>query len=293
MDFKAGSLGSSTDQQLRCVVETAIENLFPDAASRRTQYNHGLNAIRQERLENVKMPLRDHFHSPLVDVRHWHSFHNAWATYLAEDLNSRLPDGYFAEPHVQFGIEIDVAALHDQSEAATVDKQNSAESAYVSWKPSSPTAVIDFPFVTDIVELLVFKNQAGPVLAGAIELVSPANKDRPQSRDSFIAKCRNYLQVGVGLVIVDTVTSFRFNLHRELLADLNHDEIDANPCFLYASSYHLIESGSTKMQIWNEPLALREVLPMMPLWLDHNFCVPVDLEVTYEHTCRKLRITDS
>ena len=57
------------------------------------------------------MVLLDHFRSPLSDRRHWHSFHNAWATYLAEDLNQRLPQGYFAESNVQFGIEIDVAAF--------------------------------------------------------------------------------------------------------------------------------------------------------------------------------------
>ena len=59
------------------------------------------------------MPLLDHFHPPLSARRHWHAFHNAWATYLASDLNSLLPQGYFAEPNVQFGIEIDVATFEE------------------------------------------------------------------------------------------------------------------------------------------------------------------------------------
>jgi hypothetical protein len=33
------------------------------------------------------MPLLDHFRPPLSGRRHWHSFHNSWATYLAADLN--------------------------------------------------------------------------------------------------------------------------------------------------------------------------------------------------------------
>lgn len=49
------------------------------------------------------MPLLDHFHPPLSQHRHWHAFHNAWATYIAEELNLNLPRGYFAEPNVQFG----------------------------------------------------------------------------------------------------------------------------------------------------------------------------------------------
>lgn len=50
------------------------------------------------------MPLLDHFRPPLSLRRHWHSFHNSWATYLAADLNRQLPPEYFAEANVQFGI---------------------------------------------------------------------------------------------------------------------------------------------------------------------------------------------
>ncbi len=46
------------------------------------------------------MGLLDHFHPPLSSRRHWHAFHNAWATYIASDLNRKLPEGYFAEPNV-------------------------------------------------------------------------------------------------------------------------------------------------------------------------------------------------
>ena len=56
------------------------------------------------------MPLLDHFRPPLAGRRNWHGFHNAWATTIAYDLNARLPAGYFAEPNVQFNLEIDVAA---------------------------------------------------------------------------------------------------------------------------------------------------------------------------------------
>ena len=63
------------------------------------------------------MSLQDHFGPPLGLRRHWHAFHNAWATYISSDLNARLPEGYFAEPNVQFGIEIDVAAFEEADHA--------------------------------------------------------------------------------------------------------------------------------------------------------------------------------
>src|SRR4051794_35993917 len=145
------------------------------------------------------MPLLDHFRPPLEGRRNWHAFHHAWATFIAVDLNARLPAGYFAEPNAQFGIEIDVAAFDDL--------RAPGERPVVDWMPPAPTATIPLTIVTDSVEVAIFATEEGPILAGAIELVSPANKDRPAHRDAFTSKCAAYLQAGVGLVVVDVVTS--------------------------------------------------------------------------------------
>src|SRR5690348_16876888 len=139
------------------------------------------------------VPIQDHFRPPLSTRRHWHAFHNAWATYLASDLNSRLPDGYFAEANVQFGIEIDVATFDESG----------GEVSSSGWSPPAPVQTIPFVAATDIVEIVVYDSTAGPVLAAAIELVSPANKDRPAHREAFVSKCETYLQVGAGLIVVD------------------------------------------------------------------------------------------
>ena len=42
----------------------------------------------------------------------------------------------------------------------------------------------------------------GATLVAAIELVSPGNKDRPEARLAFAAKCVSYLTRGVGLIVV-------------------------------------------------------------------------------------------
>jgi hypothetical protein len=72
--------------------------------------------------------------------------------------------------------------------------------------------------LTDVIEVQVFSTSAGPILVGAVELVSPANKDRASHREAFVTKCASYLQQGIGLVIADVVTERRANLHAELLA---------------------------------------------------------------------------
>src|SRR5262245_9728908 len=153
--------------------------------------------------------LQDHFQPPLSLRRHWHAFHNAWATYLASDLNQRLPEGYFAEANVQFGIQIDVAAFEEPGalpQVAPSDGHDPSAGSHGGWAVPAPTLTVSIALLTDLVEVLVFDREAGPTLAGAIELVSPANKDRPAHRDAFVTKCAVYLQQGIGLILVDVVT---------------------------------------------------------------------------------------
>src|SRR5207237_8559496 len=126
-----------------------------------------------------------------------------WSTYLASHLNEQLPEGYFAEPNVQFGIEIDVAAW-EESEAVAIRFSS-------SWTAPAPTQTVPIALITDLVEVLVYSRAGGPTLAGAIELISPANKDRAPHRDAFVSKCAAYLQQGVAVILVDVVTDRQAN----------------------------------------------------------------------------------
>ena len=236
------------------------------------------------------MPLLDHFRPPLVLRRHWHSFHHAWATYIASDLNGRLPDGYFAEPNVQFGIEIDVATFDEtEFKPSTVWPAAPQQS---SWSAPAPTLTIPIPVITDAVEILVFDREGGPTLAGAIELLSPSNKDRPANRDAFVTKCAAYIQQGVGLVVVDVVTDRHSHWHDELLGRLSWTGETTPDTDLSAAVYRSVDrSGQPSLDIWQESLGLGLILPTMPLWLRGNLCLPVDLESSYDRTCREHRIT--
>jgi len=243
------------------------------------------------------MALLDHFRPPLSVRRHWHAFHNAWATYIAADLNHRLPEGYFAEPNVQFGIEIGVEQPLRNHRKYYDNPSHGTVVAYlptalrVGWTPPAPIQTVPFPLITDTVEVSVFSSEAGPTLVGAIELVSPANKDRPAHRDAFVSKCETYLQKGVGLVVVDIVTVRGANLHDELLSRLAASDASQPNTALYAVAYRLVErDGQPSLDIWQETLAVGRSLPTMPLWLHGALCLPVELDLTYERTCREQRI---
>ena len=247
--------------------------------------------------DGIIMVLQDHFRPPLSVRRHWHAFHNAWATYISSDLNQRLPEGYFAEANVQFGIEIDVAAFDEVESGSTRSAAPGDVSASVptesseGWIVPVPTQTVPIDIITDTVEVLVFNREAGPTLAGAIELVSPANKDRPAHRDAFISKCATYLQQGLGLVVVDVVTTRRANLHDELLVRLRAPDVVPWETDLYVVSYRPVHRADrSSLDIWQSPVAVGASLPTVPLWLRGNLCFPIDLDATYDRTCREQRL---
>jgi len=240
------------------------------------------------------MPLLDHFHAPLRARRPWGGLHSDWASSIARQLNRKLlPEQFVAIPNVYFGgrIEIDVATVE---EAYKADATREGGAATATWAPPRPTVetAVEFADLT-AVEVQILDQEAGQRLVAAVELVSPANKDRPDHREAFVIKCASYLQNGVSLMIVDIVTSRAANLHRQLLELLklptarNGRELPD----LYAVAYRTFtvkEKGT--LQIWEESLALGKPLPTLPLWVTPELVVPVDLEQSYCETCEALRI---
>jgi hypothetical protein len=230
------------------------------------------------------MPLRDHFHRPLATRRHWTSFHGAWATFLCGQLNRVLPPDFFAEPLCHFVVEIDVATFDEECHGSEM----------TGWTPPGPTLTVPIAPATDTVEVRVYRDEGGSVLAGCIELVSPSNKDRAEERDAFVSKCASYLHDGVGLLVVDIVTSPLANLHTALLARVSPGSAGALTSDLYAASYRPYEQKEqTELSVWQEALVVGQPLPKMPLWLRNGPCMPVELEETYEQTCRELRLVSN
>ncbi len=239
------------------------------------------------------MPLLDHFHPPLHGLRRWEGFHHAWAVSLAQQLNDGvLPPDYFAEPEISMGpeLEIDVAAM--ELDGAKSD----GGVATATWAPPRArfSAKVDFASL-DTCEVRVYQDLGGAELRGAIELVSPANKDREGSRRTFAAKCAGYLKHGIGVLMIDVVTARKANLHETLFDMLEANTRQApwkSVSSLYAVSYRAVTvRKNPRIEVWPERLAVGSVLPEMPLWLSLDLCVPVRLDESYLAACRSLRIS--
>ena len=130
-------------------------------------------------------------------------------------------------------------------------------------------------------------------LVAAVEIVSPGNKDRPESRQIFVAKCVNLLQKGVFVSIVDLVTIRHANLYADLLALIHcaHLSFPSDPPSIYAATCRKRMVGRrTRLETWSHVLAVGEPLPRLPIWLNEGHAVELDLEACYEETCRVLRI---
>ncbi len=239
------------------------------------------------------MPLLDHFNPPLSRTHPWRGFHGAWATGIARLLNlGVLPQGYYAVPLVDRDgpIEIDVAALRDPD----TTPYSEGAPAPQTWTPPAPglAVAVELP-AAECVEVQVFADDGDPRLAAAIELISPRNKDRPTARQAFAVKCVHYLHQGSSVVVVDTVTTRRADLNAAILALLGVESSAAMPSpGLSAVAYRAIdrESETQQLQVWPAPLFLGQSLPTLPLWIASEFSIPLDLEASYQATCRDLRI---
>lgn len=222
------------------------------------------------------MPLRDHFRPPLSELRTWEGVHGGWPMVIVQHLARVLPADFVAQPRIHHGpyLEVDVATH---------------EEVYDSGYSASDGGVIDLPD-SDEFEILIHNVTDGKLVA-AVEIVSPANKDRPEHRRAFVAKCVAMIQARVSVAVVDLVTSRQHNLFRDVLDALGHAGTPGEPAHIYAAACRVRPwKRAWRLDAWDHPLAVGGPLPTLPLWLKEDLVVPLVLDATYEETCRTLRI---
>jgi hypothetical protein len=220
------------------------------------------------------MPLRDHFRPPVSKKSSWEGFHATWPACIVHQLRNLLPPGFVAEPRVHLGtfMEIDLGALESND---------------------APRAGSDPPDEYEY-EVRIFDVERERRLVAVIEFVSPANKDRPESRDSFVAKCAALLRKGVAVSVIDLVTIRRFNLYAQLMTFVGHPDPGMTPEEppIYAASCRWVTKGTrARLEAWSHKVTIGQPLPTLPLWLADSLVVPLDLEPSYEQACHDLWIT--
>jgi hypothetical protein len=222
------------------------------------------------------MPLRDHFRPPVSKRSSWEGFQGGWPMPIVEELAPRLPDGFVAEPRVHLGsfYEIDVCAFEQQADeepsskfARDVHGSNGGVTTATQASPA-PTLTMDAECPEQYAyEVLIFDIERERRLVAAVEIVSPANKDRPDSRQLFVARCFNLLRQGVCVSIIDLVTIRQFNLYNGLLALLRRSDPTFDPVTpIYAVRCRKRQEVSqTKLETWARLFVVGHTLPSLPV----------------------------
>lgn len=211
------------------------------------------------------MPPLDHSRPPLRGARHWEGFHSLWAISLARGLGRTAPPaGYRAESQVRIGPRVDVGVGALEAGHAPTGGTATAAAAPARTAPP-PTGAVPALF-PDEFEARIIDPESGPTLVGVIELVGPANKDRPATRRAFAAKCCGYLQAGLGLVVVDVVTARNFHLRNETLTLMSAEGRYRSDVSIHVSSFRPgVSGGGPQIELWRHPLTLGDELPAVPL----------------------------
>ena len=242
------------------------------------------------------MPLRDHFRSPVNDTHSWDEVHGQWPGEIVRHLTTILPAGFRAAPKVHLGspFEVDVSTydLDSRNPDANADSGDGGSGTLTAL---SPTFTVEADLSEqDEYEVRIYDTVRGRQLVATIEIVSPSNKDRQDTRELFVVKVASLLQQGVCVSLVDLVGIRQANLYADLLNLLGRADpaLSTTTPYLYAVTLRSRKPPKRRqlLDAWFYTMFVGQPLPTLPIWLTADLRVMLPLENSYEETCRILGI---
>jgi hypothetical protein len=233
------------------------------------------------------MPLHD-----WAKMEGWNEIHQYWIVALSDHLRERLPPGY----RVYVGTTPVAAA----GVSRVPDPEGHPDLSVRRWdvppgQPTDPSGFARPDLETTVAvletELAAFVEHRGRIVAVA-ELVSPGNKDRPARRDLYAGRYRGYLMNGTNLLLVDVhARPGGFSFHDRIATDLGLTTAAMpSPQAVSFCVGDIGPTGGRELSLWRRPLTVGQALPVLPLPLQPNLAVPVELEPTYAASCRRAYI---
>jgi hypothetical protein len=218
-----------------------------------------------------------------VDAGTFHDFHTAWVIHLKETLNGGLlPAGYYALAEQHAGRVIaDVLTLEEGHQPER--PRETGPVAVAEAPPRVRRKVVAGPGATYRAarRTLTVRHVSGHRIVALIEILSPANKDRSASVRDFVDKVHAALRHGCHLLVVDLFPPSpydRAGIHGAIWEDFGPDEEPPPDKPLTLAAYAALQLP----EAYVEPIAVGDVLPDMPLFLQPDGYVNVPLEVTYQ-----------
>jgi len=224
------------------------------------------------------MPLHD-----WTDLPDWESVHTYWIAELGRWLRPRLPAGYRASLGTVPALVVaptpvppDVSVRRDGDSPAMPPQPENL------LPPEEPAPDEEVALATLDATRAVHVTRAGNLVA-VIELLSPRNKDRPETRRSTTDRLLGYLTHGIHLLFVDVHPRPQgFSFADDLATALG---LTAPPCPTPCAVSHRVgdraPEGGRYLARWRRELTVGMPLPTLFLHLGRDLRVVVDLEQTY------------
>jgi hypothetical protein len=217
----------------------------------------------------------------------YHNYHYRWIAAIMDRLNAGLlPAGFFAMAEQIIGRpETDVVTLQTSSPS----KPLSDSSGTMAVARARPKTRFVLPIMQDQeryarkANRIAIHHELGDVVA-VIEIVSPGNKDRKRSLRSFVDKAVDLIQQGVNLLIIDPFPPGPHDpqgVHKAIWDEFADQQFELPPDKPLTLAAYQVEPIKTA---YVEPVAVGDLLPDMPLFLDGEAHIFVPLEETYQAT---------
>jgi hypothetical protein len=220
-----------------------------------------------------------------VDAGIFHDFHVTWIGALRTALNSGLlpPDYYALAEQVAGGIGPDVLALRTPPGSDVPPTGELPGTVVLSETPPKVrfTVCSDGGPYTRRRRTLVIRHTSGHRIVALVEILSPGNKASRQGLRSFLRKAVAALEQHIHLLQIDLFPPGPRDpqgIHGVLWDELTGDPFELPPDkSLTLAAY----SAGLAPTAYVEPVAVGDVLPDMPLFLEPELYVNVPLEPTY------------
>jgi uncharacterized protein DUF4058 len=220
-----------------------------------------------------------------VDSGIFHHFHQRWIGALCDVFNTGgLPPGYFAlAEQIASGPIPDVLALQQLPKPAP--PPDAAGGMAVLTAPPQTRYVFraEPEGYARKANRVAIRHNAGRVVS-VIEIVSPGNKDSRNALRAFVEKAVDLIRQGIHLLVVDLFPPGPrdpHGIHKAIWDEIHEEPFELppdKPLTLAAYTAGPVKGAHV------EPVAVGDVLPPMPLFLEPENCILTPLEATYQTT---------
>lgn len=221
-----------------------------------------------------------------VDAGTFHAFHTAWLTHLSEALNDgRLPKGFYALPEQHGGKFVaDILTLHASPAAPNGPIPTAAGGVALAEAPPRVQLRRRVQTATRTRQrTLTIRHVSGHRVVALVEVVSPANKDRPRHVEDFVTKVTTALSQEIHVTLADLLPPGPHDpqgMDGAVWQALDESE---QPYDRPADTPFTLVAyrADSPEEAFVQHLAIGRALAEMPLFLTPDHYVYLPLEMTY------------